>query len=280
MKRLHRIFANGNSQLKGFLDRYGIEHRYEESSVGKTVSLLIAETDPNWCALSRHLEHNPNVLHAAELRFSKKDVLQAKCCRLAVTSHFGYPQPEDGYRSLTYKAESGCGECGVGWVQDAPFRMQNKPTQRRSSVIQLNWIFDEFFFSRQTRKQLEDAGISGVTFDTPVLHSSGEPIPDWSQMHILGVARAVVDDKPLVSERCARCGAQKYNVPGGHMLRMAPPFRNDDLDVVKSKEWFGSGRSAHRLVFVSPRFARLAITCGWRGVELIPCEIMSDTDAA
>jgi hypothetical protein len=43
MKRLHRISAKGNRALKEFLDAHGIDHKYEESIVGKTIFLLIPE---------------------------------------------------------------------------------------------------------------------------------------------------------------------------------------------------------------------------------------------
>ena len=280
MKRLHRIFANGNMALKEFLDEHCIAHEYEESILGRTVFLLISVTDLNWSKLASHLAYNSDVFHTTELSFSRKDILQADCCTLGVISHFGYPQPEDGSQRATYRNGSGCTSCGVGWAQEAPFRFLKKPTQKRSSALQLNWVFDEIFFPRQARDQLNRAGFTGFRFQSPVLHKSGEPVQDWFQMQVYDVSRPVVNTATLKSELCPDCGNTKYNHPQGEMLRLTNPFISTDLDVIKSDEWFGSGGSAYRLLFLSPRIAKFVIDNKWRGVALTPCQLLDAPSTA
>ena len=274
MERIHRIFANRNHYLKACLDRLQIPHEYERSIVGETVFLLIPETHAQWPELSQCLQ-GLDVFHTVELSFTLAEIRAAPWCELGAAGHFGYPQPDEdfGYKAITYDAEAGCMTCGIGAVQRAPFRFRKAPTQRRSQIIQLNWVFDEFFVSSDARGQLEAAGITGIDFEQPVLHRSGEPMAGWFQMRVLETAESRVKTAGLVTETCQVCGRVKFNSPAGEMLALQEPLPSSSADVVKSREWFGSGGSAQRLVLVSQRFVAVVLQHKWRGLCLSPIAV-------
>jgi hypothetical protein len=271
MQRFHRIFANGNDAFKNFLDQNRIGHKYEESIVGKTVFLLIPESDESWPILAENIEKF-DVFHTVELRFTNADVRNASWCQLGVTSHFGYPQPEDdfGYREITYDPSVGCRKCGIGLVQIAPFRFRKPPTTTRSHLLQLNWVFGEFFVSAEARTHIETAGITGIHYESPVLHRTDEAIPGWFQMKTIETAVFEVDASRLTVEACTECSQQKFNQPQSEMLRFKSSFRHSGPDVYRTTEWFGSGGSAYNTVLVSQRFVTMMLEMKWRGLHLTP----------
>jgi hypothetical protein len=271
MERFHRILSNGNIEFKSFLDQAGIDHKYEESIVGKTVFLLISESNPKWPVLEEAID-SFDVLHSVELKFSMKDIRKAAWCDLGVTSHFGYPQPEAdfGYQNVTYVSGSACDTCGVGAVQSSPFRFRKDPSQKRLHLLQLNWVFDAFFASVEARSHIEAAGLVGMTFGPIVLHKTGKVIAKRFQMHVTETLPPVVDTSRLTTELCSECRSSKYNYPTGESLKIAESTTNLKLDIVKTSEWFGSGGSAFRIVLISQRFANLILDQRWRGVSLSP----------
>lgn len=274
MERVHRIFSNGNKGLKSFLDQNGIKHKHEISIVGETVFLLIAESDGHWPKLAKYLAID-DVFHTVELHFSKEDIRNADYCKLGTTGHFGYPQPESafGYLNITYDPAKGCRACGVGLVQIGPFRFRKAPTQR-SHLVQLNWVFDEFFVSASARADLENSGLTGFRFEPAVLHRSGEPITDWYQLRIDGSVPGLVDTTELVKESCAVCGKSKFNHPTDQLIHIG--LDGTDLpDVAKTIEWFGSGGSAWRSTLVSKNFVDYVLSKKWRGLDLTPIQISS-----
>jgi hypothetical protein len=271
MERIHRIYKVGDQALKGFLDRSSIPYQYEESIIGSTVFLLISESDSNWPVLAEFLAEHP-VSHTIESRFSKQEIRTARWCTLGVTSHFGYPQPEDDfeYRRTTYSPNGACDRCGMGGVQVAPFRLRKAPTRKGPRLLQLNWVFDEFFVSSAARRHIEAAGHLGLRFEDVVLHGPGAAVPGWFQVRITEVLPPCIDTDGLVAEKCGSCSRIKYNYPCGEMLRLLSPPPESTLDIVKTSEWFGSGASARRLVLVSQPFVRMILDGGWRGVDLQP----------
>jgi hypothetical protein len=303
MERVHRIFDNGNRQFKEFLDRAQIGHKYEESIVGKTVFLLISESDPKWPQLAEYLASDPSVHHSIELRFSKREITDAPWCELGVTSHFGYPQPEVDWHLSTYESSTYCHRCGIHPLQVNPFRFRSEPKAKRSQFLQLNWAFDEFFVRPEVRTAFEQEAVSGIQFRPAVHHKSGRSLETVQQLAVLDLlppslvvntAQTVTckpnnEEDPIDSSRVGRlryppdypyCGRVKYVFKGevpafcysGSGFANAPDF-------VKSFEWFGSGAAAFRQVFVSQRVVGLIQTKKWRGLGFRPV-LFDDRSAA
>ncbi len=274
MERFHRIFSNGNQGLKYFLDREGIKHDHEVSILGETVVLLIAESDVQWPKLAKYLTKDEDLVHTIELHFSKEDVREAEYCELGTTGHFGFPQPERdfGYLNVTYDPAKGCRACGIGLEQVAPFRFQKEPTQRHSHLVQLNWVFDEFFVSERAKVDLVSSGLTGFHFMPAVSHKTGEPLDGWHQLRVDHLAAGTVDIASFKSEKCTACGSTKFNHSSDRQVRLRIE-RSDLPDILKTREWFGSGRSAWRSTLVSKNFADLVLNRKWRGVNLAPVEV-------
>jgi len=270
MERLHRLFTNGDKSFKAFLDNQNIPHEYKESIIGKTVFLLISESDPNWPLIFDYLETHP-IVHMVEAKYSKKEIDDAAWCVLGRTSHFGYPQPEDdfGYKNVTYD-NGGCSECGIGYQQIAPFRVRKQPAIRHSQILQLNWVFDEFFVTQEACSKLETSGLTGMEFGDVLLHKSGKSIQTWSQMQISQILPPILRTSALTVETCPACRQTKFNHPMGEQLVLAKHLSESTPDVIKTCKWFGSGGNAHRLVLVSSRFVRFARSNNWRGLDLAP----------
>ena len=171
--------------------------------------------------------------------------------------HHGYPMPDDdfGYLETTYDLTEFCRACGAGAVQRAPFRLRAEPKWGRRAILQLNWVFDEFFVRPELYAAVfEPLGVRG----RPVLHhKSGVPLTTVVQLE------ASADDGDLLlpsatGRACEGCGRFKY-LPLGRVL---PVLREgpDASHLCRSRQIFGSGASAHRLVIMSgalySRFAR------------------------
>ena len=179
-------------------------------------------------------------------------------------------------------------------IQKAPFRFRTAPKAKRSQVIQLNWVFDELFIRLPAQAGLIEAGITGITFEAPVLHESDRPLSDVSQGRIATVLPPVLDVADLTTVTCAPdneegrklpdlsrpapatspyCGRVKYHARHRGPLRFASSAFDGAPDVVKSQEWFGSGRSAHRLILVTQRFRQAVVSNRFRGLAFEPVEL-------
>lgn len=275
MDVIHRFFENSNEAFRAFLDRCAIPYKYEENILGNFVTLEIAESDPQW-QIVREAYQGFGAVDSRRLEFTSGEIRNAEWVELGVTSHFGYPQPEDdfGYHSVTYRPGSACEHCKIGTEQVAPFRFRKPPTQKRSHLLQLNWVFDEFFVRDEVRHTLEATGITGIQFSAPVLHRTGEVIAGWYQMHIPAALSPLLLTEGLRTETCGSCGKHKFNHPLAEMLRFRQGALNGFPDVFKTWEWFGSGGRAFRVVLVSKRFVDVILRNKWRGIFLQPVSLV------
>jgi hypothetical protein len=206
---------------------------------------------------------------------------------IGVTAHFGYPQPENGFIAASFDATDYCCRCGIGGLQNAPFRFRSEPKTRHSQFLQLNWIFDEFFVRPAVREALEGAGITGTSFGPAVHHRTGAKLGSIEQLRITTVLAPALDTTELQRVTCKRdneepptpeaqqaalryspaypyCGRVKYHWPEALCFRSSA--FDSAPDVVKSYEWFGSGGGAARAVLVSERFEALLREQRWRGL--------------
>ncbi|MBI2949282.1 MAG: hypothetical protein HYY23_16700 [Verrucomicrobia bacterium] len=293
MRIVHRIFSNGNAPFKVALDALGIRYNYEESIVGKTVSLEVSEDEAHWQQVSSLLSQH-QIHDYVYTKFTKEEIRAAEWLVLGTTGHFGYPQPEDRYVETTYDIQAHCQSCGIGKHQKAPFRFRSEPKASRCQFLQLNWVFDEFFVRLPVKEEFERHKVTGVRFQRPVIHKTGREIESVFQICVgtllppaLATAglRAVTCklDNEEWSARAGQfsrdpdasyCGRIKYHPPTRELFRFLGSQLRSAPDVVKSHEWFGSGASAYRVVLVSRRVASIFEANRWRGVTLKPVELV------
>jgi hypothetical protein len=213
--------------------------------------------------------------------------------QLVARGHHGYPQPEEGYRELTYSDM--CPACGWHDEQVKPIRFRREPGTVHSHVLQLNWIFDAYFVRPEVAADCAAAGLTGITFRDAVRHSSGQPLTTVVQLMVttvrpcvrVGSLQAVTcqehneegDWRSPTAEIPERyCGRVKHHPPTA--VGVQAGALDDAPDAVRSAEWFGSGASAHRLTLVSARFAELITRRRWRGVTLEPVLFGKDSERA
>lgn len=278
--RLHRFFANNNVEFERHLLELGVAYRAEDSSLGRTVQLRIAESSPHWPQL-RETYCLFDVVHTLQLLYSPEEMHRADWFELGSTAHFGFPQPagNNGYLAATYAADTGCIACGIGLQQIRPFRLSRSPSHQRKHVFSLNWVFGEFFLSSPARFQYEQECLTGASFDSPVLHRNNTIIRDWHQLVVPSHQPTTLDGTEMEIECCAACGRTKHRFVGDRTLRFLSLPSSESASVVRTSEWFGSGASAHQKLIVSRKFYDMAKRHEWRGVVFTPIEGRASAEA-
>lgn len=225
----------------------------------------VSEFASTWPAIKSWIERE-GASDVARATFSDLEISQASWLALRADGQFGYPQPNDdefGYREVTYDSTEFCDRCGVGLRQIAPFQLKGEPSWGRREILQLNWVYDEYFVKPDVwTRVFEPHGIER----RPVTNRSGVELKTVVQLF---VEEAVgLDSSELVPVVCMTCGRLKYEpVTRGPIPSVLAEPRGH---MAKSKEWFGSGASAFHEVIVSKTLVRALSTENIRGVSFVP----------
>lgn len=199
-------------------------------------------------------------------RFTDGEVGAADWVALRIDAARGYPQPREdefGYREATYDMTEFCEVCGIGLRQRAPFQMKGEPGWGRRGVMQLNWVYDEFFVRPDVWASVfEPYGVAG----RPVSRRSGVPLATVTQLVVDELVPLDIDG--IAAETCDRCGRLKY-LP---IVRgpIAPLLDQPNANLAKSAQWFGSGGSAWREAIASRTLLAAIRSSGIRGASFIP----------
>jgi hypothetical protein len=202
----------------------------------------------------------------ARTEFSKQEIAEADWLELTPDWHHGYPQPDEGhfgYLRATYDLSGYCAKCGSGLRQKAPFQMKGEPKWGRRSIMQLNWVFDEYFVTPELWKAVfEPRGIER----RPVSDKKGNTLQTVVQLVVAKEVSVATDG--LEMEGRSKCTCTKYRpVKRGYFpaLTSAPTAQ-----MVKTREYFGSGFSANKAVLVSQELARALTARNARGASFMP----------
>jgi hypothetical protein len=287
----HRIVDRADSLFWVEIDELGLQYERNDGSVFSVLN--ITEDDPHWPDVQGLCEIHKPISQVNNL-FSPEEIERAEWLTMNAKGHHGYPMPDDGFsfREATYDLGTYCRTCGIGAIQNAPFRIRGEFRAPHSHFVQLNWIFDEFFVRTPVAAVLADSKIQGISFVPPILHRRNEPSRESVQMRIEFELPPAVHTANLRPVTCVVnneeahtgtppgdspfCGRQKYHIAHPGPLRMARTAFGDAPDVVKTAEWFGSGGSACHKVIVSSRLRRLIVAKGWRGVSFEPVELTAE----
>lgn len=268
MKIVHRIGFRANSAQRRELEALGVQVPAGVARGGDPlVAFDVDEDHPNWPTL-RALFEQWNASDMVRTEFSKTEVGAARWLNLMSDWHHGYPQPDElelGYRAATYDLTSYCERCGIGMKQKAPFQMKGEPRWGKKGILQLNWVFDEYFVRPEVWASIfKPYGIEC----RPVTNTRGAELKSVVQLVTHGEVGVVTDG--LSAQECSRCGRTKY-LP---VTRGAFPALTGEpstgMAMAKSKEYFGSGASAHKGVLVSQAVARALAARNVRGASLRP----------
>src|SRR5262249_12226062 len=162
----------------------------------------------SWLAISEWIKRQ-RAVDVVTTKFSKSEIAAARWFELVPAWHHGYPQPDEnasGYLNVTYDLGDYCQECGIGLKQKAPFRMKAEPVWGRNGVLQLNWIYDEFFAKPDVWKKIFEP--YGVDL-RPVLNTVGDELETVIQLVPTANEVDIATDE-LTAETCRQCGLIKY----------------------------------------------------------------------
>ena len=198
-------------------------------------------------------------------KFSDEEIGRASWVALLADAQ-GYPQPHDddfGYLEATFDLSEYCRNCGFGLRQKAAFQMKGEPSWGRRGIMQLNWVYDEFF----VKPDVHAAVFKPLGIDSrPVTNRLGRTLETVVQLVVDELVP--VDTSGLTGARCAVCGRVKF--PPSSRGMIPPALRQPSHSMAKTVEYFGSGGSAYREVLAS-RDSRDAMTsAAVRGASFIP----------
>jgi hypothetical protein len=267
MKIVHRVTATVDDERQRQLAALGVR-----ADQGLTF-FDWDESDPNWPAFQRLIAEWRSA-DIVTTKWSQAERTNAAWLSMGPRWHHGYPMPDNdgGYLGLTYDLTHYCPACGIGHVQTAPFRMRKEPKWGKRSVLQLNWVFDEYFVKPEVwRETFRAFGISC----RPVLQFRTErPLETVVQLSLDVIADSPVRLEGHPYRTCPRCERGKY-LPWTRGC--FPSFRwspdPTSTPIVKTQEYFGDGASASRKVIVSQSAYSVMDTGGIRGTSFEPvCE--------
>jgi hypothetical protein len=161
----------------------------------------------------------------------------------------GYPQPEDnfGYMDVTYDTSKYCRTCGIGAYQNASFQIKQEPKWGKRKMFELNWVLDEIFVRKDLYVELfEKLGIE----HRPVLQYKTKKIFNDTIQLIIPYSEVPLNLKNYEFEICAECNAKKYT-PKIKGFFAGFDGKTPDFQILKSKEYFGSGGQAFQRIFIT-----------------------------
>src|SRR6185312_8763815 len=111
-------------------------------------SFEISENEPHWRD-TQFLAEKFKITEFVRTEFSDYELANTSALCVLASTQRGYPQPSKtmGYLDTTYDLSEYCTDCGIGLRQIHPFRIKINTALGRS-LLQLNWVFDELFVSR------------------------------------------------------------------------------------------------------------------------------------
>jgi rubredoxin len=260
------IRLESEDEQRKFLDM-GVEFSssHGRPGGGLLANIDLADHDVRWREIEQ-LTVGRVFIDTVASTFSVADLDSAKFLRVLAKSG-GYPQPEEknGYLCASYDLAEYCPHCGIGKKQVEPLRLKGAPALADNSILQLNWIFDEFFVSRATWEAVFKP--QGIGMRPAVVHRTGAEITSAVQLAIPDVCDLAFDEVSDFEE-CRACGRQKHSPVFRGFL---PEPISPSAMIVKSSQSFGSGALAFKLVLVSDALYQRFKEVGLKGAKFWAC---------
>jgi hypothetical protein len=199
LKIIHNIGLSVSEKEKQDFRRVGIEL---ESGF---TAFQIKEDDVRWPSVSL-LVDKYSAVNTVRTVFTISECKQAKYLGMIPSWHYGYPMPDDDFVYLQdFDLTEYCARCGIGLKQLAPFRTKKAPPWGNKSIVQLNWVFDEFFVKPETWTNIFKP--FGIECLPVLLHRDGTNLDSVVQLKIERVMDLEMGDSPY--EECGSCGRKK-----------------------------------------------------------------------
>lgn len=257
MKIIHNISISTTTKVRIELEEIGI-------NVGEGFSnFKIEESDERWIKIKSKIKEWEAVDIPATI-FSEKELYESKWLQMLPEWHHGYPQPENDFKYLssTYDLSGYCSKCGIGAAQKESFRMLKEPKWGNRGILQLNWVFDQYFVLPDIWRDVFE------TLDIPCLpvihHRTGKTLSTVLQLSNLeNTELENIDSYPY--KICNECGRKKYEpikIGPFPKLKTIPKSH-----IVRTKEYFGSGGNAFNGVIVSQELYKQIRKYNLKGVS-------------
>ena len=159
----------------------------------------------------------------------------------------GYPMPDMnfGYRELTYDLSNYCPSCGIGFKQKDAFRLKSVPPVGKKQIFGLGWVFDEYFVERKIYEDIFKP--LGIECREVLKYKKETPFENTVQL-VLPETDEKLNLEGYPTESCSKCGRTKYQaMPQGFY----PMYKNIIAPIFKSYDYFGSGASAFKRIFLT-----------------------------
>jgi hypothetical protein len=260
MQVIHRITISSSPEIRAELATMAVV-----IAGSGLVTFELDESHDSWPRVRRWIATR-RAVDVVRTEFSKQEIANAKWFELTPDSHHGYPQPDEdvfGYRQATYDLSEYCEQCGIGLKQNAPFQMKGEPKWGRNGILQLNWVFDEYFVTPEIwSKIFQPRGIECRL----VVDPKGVALQSVVQLSITHESSVVTEG--LSIKRCAKCGRVKYlPFTRGYFPALSS---TPTVQMVKTREYFGDGASASRRILVASDLAHALVAERVRGASLRP----------
>jgi len=230
----------------------------------RIASFEIAEDDPRW-EVAQRLASTYKITDFVRTEFSETELESASALCIVASGNRGYPEPSKGLGFLesTYDLSEYCIDCGTGLRQVRPFQIGFSPNLRRT-IMQLNWVFDEFFVDREVWTEVFKP--FGVKCWPVQSSKTGDTLDTIVQLQISERTRLKLEGEHQPT--CSCCGRVKFPI---EFRGFAPSPSDIPAPIFKSIETFGADRTSFSRVFVSSGVFESIRRSGLRGVQFYPC---------
>lgn len=229
-------------------------------------TVVVRESHPQWIQL-KTLIAETDCFDFITAVFDAHEIDSAETLAMRPAWHHGYPQPESdfGYLDATYDLRAYCPHCGGGASQRAPFRMKSEPKWGRRSILQLNWVFDQYFVTLQLWETVfKPFGIGSCEV---LAARTQQPLSTVVQLVVPEIVDLEIPD--VSGEQCNACNRVRYLPIEADFFPRPMPV---NAPMFRSRQSFGSGASSWNLVLCTQAMRQALVAAGVKGVDFEPCQ--------
>lgn len=275
MEIRHKVSFDRTEDVRRALDALGIEYVAKGSPVGSPgkswLEFQIFESDPRWNAVNALIQQNADCWDRFNTYFTEEEVRAAAWCRLMPRHQDGYPEPSRWSIDKSYTYTDPC-KCGVRGPQHSPFRVERKPRLEGNQFMILYWTC-EFFATPTVFSVFASEKVTGYE-EWPLLCGK-QVVPALTQISIPKHTKATyLPEATHAREICSQCKTVRYNPHVRGPMQFTADLLEEEADLIRSQEWFGSGYRSNWEILASQRVVRLILGKGWRGVDFQPLQIV------
>jgi hypothetical protein len=139
----------------------------------------------------------------------------------------------------------------------------------KKRILNLNWVFDEFFVSGDIKNKLEGK-IKNCHFMEVFKYPTSKGVHENIYQLVIENHINLLIDENTKFEICKFCKCKKYSgVPNGFFHKP----QKSNFSIAKSIEYFGSGGEAYQEVIISASMRKILIEAvGDKGLFFTPCK--------